>query len=85
MPAMLNTQLFATAMATTQTQATPDHRLQALKVAHDDLDAAIAALALSGNGDDLTLTRLKKHKLQLKDEMAAILSAAISGGVARAS
>jgi hypothetical protein len=85
MPAMLNTQLFAAGMVPNQVPATPDHRLQALKVAHDDLDAAIAALSLSGNGDDLTLTRLKKHKLQLKDEMAAILSAAIGHGVARAS
>jgi hypothetical protein len=74
MPAMLNTQLFATAMV--PVQATPDHRLQALKVAHDDLDAAIAALSLSGNGDDLTLTRLKKHKLQLKDEIAALFAKA---------
>ena len=82
---MLNTQLFATGMVPTANRHSPDPRLQALKVAHDDLDAAIAALALSGNGDDLTLTRLKKHKLQLKDEMAAIQSSVMGADVARAS
>lgn len=77
---MLTTPFSTTTMPAHQGAADP--RLQALKLAHDDLDAAIAALSLNGNGDDLTLTRLKKHKLQLKDEMAAI---ALGGGVARAS
>jgi hypothetical protein len=39
---------------------------------HRDLDAAIAAIALSGGTDLLTLSRLKKRKLQLKDEMTEI-------------
>ena len=65
--------------------ASPDTRLHLLKVEHDDLDAAIAALSLSGSADDLTLTRLKKHKLQLKDEMAAILSSVMGADVAKAS
>ena len=60
---------------------TPDARLHLLHTEHDDLDAAIAALALSGNADDLTITRLKKRKLQLKDEIAALLTI----GVAQAS
>jgi len=60
-------------------------RVHALNTEHGDLDCAIAALALSGNGDDLTITRLKKRKLQIKDEIAAILSAAMGEGVARAS
>ena len=65
--------------------ASPDARLYLLNIEHDDLDAAIAALALSGNADDLTLTRLKKHKLQIKDQIAALLLTAISDGVAKAS
>lgn len=47
-------------------------RLDALKVEHRDLDAAIAALAGSGAPDQLRLMRLKKRKLRLRDEMAAL-------------
>ena len=50
----------------------PDARLHLLNIEHDDLDAAIAALSLSGNADDLTVTRLKKRKLHIKDEIAAL-------------
>ena len=60
-------------------------RVHALNTEHGDLDAAIAALALSGNADDLAVTRLKKRKLQIKDEIAALISAAIGEGVAKAS
>ena len=63
----------------------PDARLHLLNTEHGDLDAAIAALALSGNADDLIVTRLKKRKLQIKDEIAALLSAAIQADVAKAS
>ena len=63
----------------------PDARLHLLHTEHGDLDAAIAALALSGNADDLIVTRLKKRKLQIKDEIAALLSAAIQADVAKAS
>ncbi len=50
----------------------PDLRMRALCVAHDDLDAAIAALLETSLCDDLLLTRLKKRKLQLKDDIAAL-------------
>jgi hypothetical protein len=60
-------------------------RMHLLNTEHHDLDAAIAALALSGNADDLTITRLKKRKLQIKDEIALILSEAMGDGVAKAS
>ena len=42
-------------------------RLHALRVEHRDLDAAIAALAGQGSGDQLTMARFKKRKLSLKD------------------
>jgi hypothetical protein len=39
---------------------------------HRDLDAAIAAMVESGVRDQLMLTRLKKRKLQLKDQITRI-------------
>lgn len=47
-------------------------RLAHLKQEHRDLDAAIDSLARSATSDQLQLRRLKKKKLQLKDEIAAL-------------
>lgn len=47
-------------------------KLTQLMQEHRDLDAAIAALAQAGSADLLTLSRLKKRKLQLKDEITEI-------------
>ena len=47
-------------------------KLAALIQEHRDLDAAIQALSVSGAGDQLALSRLKKRKLQLKDEITEI-------------
>ena len=47
-------------------------RLEVLKHEHRDLDQAITALEGTGRGDPLTLRRLKKRKLALKDSIAAI-------------
>jgi len=49
-------------------------RLATLVQEHRDLDAAIEALTLTGS-DQLALSRLKKRKLQLKDEIAEINTA----------
>jgi hypothetical protein len=53
-----------------------DHVLRAqlagLMQEHRDLDAAIAAMVESGVRDQLQLSRLKKRKLQLKDQIARI-------------
>ena len=46
--------------------------LAALVEEHRDLDAAIAAMTHHGARDQLQLTRLKKRKLQLKDQIARI-------------
>ena len=47
-------------------------KLAELTQEHRDLDNAIAALADAGGRDQLQMTRLKKRKLQLKDEMTKI-------------
>ena len=54
------------------TEAELRKRLEQLRIEHRDLDAAIDALALSDTPDQLRIMRLKKRKLSLKDQMAAI-------------
>lgn len=48
-----------------------EKKLTELKIEHSDLDAAIHALERSG-GHELQIKRLKKKKLQLKDEIVRI-------------
>ena len=47
-------------------------KLTQLMQEHRDLDAAIEAMVQTGNADLLALSRLKKRKLQLKDEITEI-------------
>jgi hypothetical protein len=47
-------------------------RLEVLRREHRDLDEAIRALDERGTGDPLTVRRLKKQKLHLKDRIAVI-------------
>ncbi len=47
-------------------------RLEVLRQEHRDLDEAIAALQTAPSVDQLTLRRLKKQKLKLKDQIAVI-------------
>ena len=47
-------------------------RLEVLRSEHRDLDAAIFALSEAGSTDQLQIARLKKRKLRLKDQIAAI-------------
>lgn len=47
-------------------------RLEVLRREHRDLDEAILALEGTGRGDQLTLRRLKKQKLALKDRIRRI-------------
>jgi hypothetical protein len=47
-------------------------RLEVLRREHRDLDQAIHALEETGRPDQLTLRRLKKQKLALKDQMVRI-------------
>ena len=47
-------------------------KLELLQREHRDLDVAIAALDAEGRADALTLRRLKKRKLMLKDQIQRI-------------
>ena len=46
--------------------------LEVFRGEHRDLDEAIRALQATGTFDQLTLQRLKKKKLQLKDKISII-------------
>jgi hypothetical protein len=47
-------------------------KLEVLKTEHRDLDEAIHLMEQSGRADQLTLRRLIKQKLHLKDQIARI-------------
>ncbi len=47
-------------------------KLEVLKREHRDLDEAIMAMQERGTSDQLTMKRLKKRKLSLKDQIARI-------------
>jgi len=47
-------------------------RIGILKVEHRDLDCAISALLDGGSSDQLLIARMKKRKLMLRDEIAAL-------------
>lgn len=50
-------------------------KLAELTQEHRDLDAAIAAMAEQGVTDQLQISRLKRRKLQLKDQITRIQDA----------
>ena len=52
-------------------------RVAELRVEHRDLDDAIARLQRDIEADELAVKRLKKRKLQLKDQIARLESALI--------
>ena len=47
-------------------------RLAVLRIEHRDLDDSIQALLASAHIDQLQLARLKRRKLRLRDEIAAL-------------
>lgn len=53
------------------------HHLAHLRLEHRDLDLAIDRLALDTDADELTVKRLKKRRLWLKDCIARLESALI--------
>jgi hypothetical protein len=50
----------------------PQRRLIELRMEHADLDQLIDRNALDRPSDDLTLRRLKKRRLSLRDEIARL-------------
>lgn len=54
------------------TQDDLQHRLEALRVEHRDLDSAIGALSETSTPDQMAIARLKKRKLRLRDEITWI-------------
>ena len=57
-----------------QDHAEINHLLAELRLEHRDLDTAIRHLATALSRDELQLTRLKKRKLLLKDNIARLES-----------
>lgn len=49
-------------------------QLLELRQAHRDLDTAIESMTASGQRDELTIKRLKKRRLRMKDMIAALES-----------
>lgn len=49
-------------------------RICVLSIEHDDLDRVIGAFAAANGDDDLTVARLKKRKLRIRDEIAGLLA-----------
>ena len=54
-------------------------RVSTLSVEHDDLDAVIDALASASTHDELVVARLKKRRLQIRDQIARVVAAAEGG------
>ncbi|APZ44050.1 YdcH family protein [Acidihalobacter ferrooxydans] len=61
-------------MYSIETLASFRQRLEALRIEHRDLDAAITALAANPAIDQLQLSRMKRRKLMLKDAIARLES-----------
>ncbi len=49
-----------------------ERQIERLREEHRDLDAAIDALLVSGQPDQLQVQRLKKRKLQLRDRLTQL-------------
>ena len=48
------------------------HQLSELMMEHRDLDHIVETLLAAGNMEELKIKRLKKRKLQIKDEIARL-------------
>jgi hypothetical protein len=55
-----------------ETLHSPQRRLIELRIEHADLDDLIDRNALDRPGDELTLRRLKKRRLALRDQIARL-------------
>jgi hypothetical protein len=55
----------------------PRPALETLKAEHRNLDERIGALSAEPMGDQLQLARLKRRKLQLKDQIQQLMDASV--------
>jgi hypothetical protein len=55
----------------------PQPGLEALKAEHRDLDQRIRDLSAEPMGDQLELARLKRRKLQLKDQIQRVIDESV--------
>jgi hypothetical protein len=55
----------------------PQLSLEALKAEHRDLDQRIRDLSAEAIGDQLELARLKRRKLQLKDQIQRLIDESV--------
>ena len=55
----------------------PRPGLEALKAEHRDLDERILTLSAEPTGDQLQLARLKRRKLQLKDQIQRMIDLSV--------
>lgn len=60
-------------MSSEETKSIQDHIFE-LQTEHRDLDQVVATLSRDGQADQLLLRRMKKRKLQLKDQIARLKS-----------
>lgn len=58
----------------THGRITLERRLHDLQVEHRDLDEVVMRLTLAQDADELLVKRLKKRKLQLKDQIERLRS-----------
>ncbi len=58
----------------TNGRITLERRLHDLQVEHRDLDEVVMRLTLAQDADELLVKRLKKRKLQLKDQIERLRS-----------
>ncbi|MBT4740267.1 MAG: DUF465 domain-containing protein [Rhodospirillaceae bacterium] len=57
---------------TDDSQGDVQEKIVALDLEHRDLDEVIRNLEIQGNFDQLKLSRLKKRKLMLKDQISSL-------------
>ncbi len=74
---MTSLERFEARIQTSDTQPVLTPRLAGLMDEHNDLDLVISVLMIAGSPDDLLISRLKKRKLHIKDEIACFSAPAL--------
>lgn len=69
----MNDDPFADACIGDATRVALQERLAGLRVEHRDLDIAIERIQQAADADELTVRRMKRRKLLLKDQIARLV------------